>query len=101
MAGATTFRDGEVMDRISRVGVDLAKNVMQIHAVHSGERVVVRKAIPWERFVSWFANLEPCLIAMEACGRVHYWARKLHALGHEVRLIPRNLSRPIAKAAPV
>ncbi len=49
---------------------DLAKNVMQIHAVDSAERVVVRKAIPRERFVSWFANLEPCLIAMEArwCG---------------------------------
>lgn len=85
------------MDRITRVGVDLAKNVMQIHAVDSAERVVVRKAIPRERFVSWFANLEPCLIAMEACGAAHYWARKLHALGHEVRLIPPQFVAPYRK----
>ncbi|MBC8752393.1 transposase [Paraburkholderia sp. WC7.3g] len=85
------------MDRITRVGVDLAKNVMQIHAVDSAECVVVRKAIPRERFVSWFANLEPCLIAMEACGAAHYWARKLHALGHEVRLIPPQFVAPYRK----
>ena len=85
------------MDRITRVGVDLAKNVMQIHAVDSAERVVVSKAIPRERFVSWFANLEPCLIAMEACGAAHYWARKLHALGHEVRLIPPQFVAPYRK----
>jgi len=49
------------MDKIIRVGVDLAKNVMQIHAVDGVGRVVVRKAIARERFVSWFSNLEPCL----------------------------------------
>ncbi|MGF6937564.1 hypothetical protein OKW41_006726 [Paraburkholderia sp. UCT70] len=47
---------GEVINRITRVGVDLAKNVMQTHAVDSAERIVVLKAIPRERFVSWFAN---------------------------------------------
>jgi hypothetical protein len=45
------------MDKITRVGVDLAKNVMQVHAVDGAERVVVRKAIARQRFVSWFANL--------------------------------------------
>ena len=85
------------MDRITRVGVDLAKSVMQVHAVDSAERVVVRKAISRERFVSWFANLEPCLIAMEACSAAHYWARKLHALGHEVRLIPPQFVAPYRK----
>jgi transposase len=85
------------MDRITRVGVDLAKNVMQVHAVDSAERVVVRKAISRERFVKWFANLEPCLIAMEARSAAHYWARKLHALGHEVRLIPPQFIAPYRK----
>lgn len=67
------------MEKITHVGVDLAKNVMQIHAVDAAGRVVVHKAIRRERFVSWFANLEPCLVAMEACSAAHYWARKLRA----------------------
>ncbi|WP_155687448.1 hypothetical protein [Burkholderia cepacia] len=58
------------MDKITRVGVDLAKNVMQIDAVGVNERVVTRTAILREHFVSWFARLEPCLVAMEACSTV-------------------------------
>ncbi|EUC12524.1 transposase IS111A/IS1328/IS1533 [Burkholderia sp. BT03] len=85
------------MDRIARVGVDLAKNIMQIHAVDGAGRVVVRKAIARERFVNWFANLEPCLVAMEACGAAHYRARKLRALGHDVRLIPPQFVAPYRK----
>jgi len=85
------------MDKITRIGVDLAKNVMQVHAVDSAGRVVARKAIARERFVSWFANLEPCLVAMEACGAAHYWARKLRALGHDVRLIPPQFVAPYRK----
>jgi transposase len=75
------------MDKITRIGVDLAKNIIQVHGVDSMERVVVRKAISRQKFLEWFANLEPCLVAMEACSAAHYWARKLRALGHEVRLI--------------
>jgi transposase len=85
------------MDKITHIGVDLAKNVMQVHAVDSAGRVVVRKALARERFVSWFANLEPCLVAMEACGAAHYWARKLRALGHDVRLIPPQFVAPYRK----
>ena len=85
------------MDKITRVGVDLAKNVMQIHAVDGAGRVVVRKAIARQRFLSWFANLEPRLVAMEACSAAHYWARKLRALGHDVRLIPPQFVAPNRK----
>ncbi|REE18494.1 transposase [Paraburkholderia sp. BL23I1N1] len=85
------------MDKITRVGVDLAKNIMQIHAVDGAGHVVVRKAIARERFMSWFANLEPCLVAMEACSAAHYWARKLRALGHDVRLIPPQFVAPYRK----
>lgn len=60
------------MEKITRVGEDLAKNVMQVHAVDAAEDVVVRKAIARERFMTWFANLEPCLVAMEACSAAHY-----------------------------
>ncbi|HKR43786.1 MAG TPA: IS110 family transposase [Paraburkholderia sp.] len=75
------------MDKITRIGVDLAKNLIVVHGVDSMGRVAIRKTIPRPRFLEWFANLEPCLVAMEACGSAHYWARKLRALGHEVRLI--------------
>ena len=85
------------MDKIARVGVDLAKNVMQVHAVDCAEHVVVRKAITRERFVDWFANLEPCLVAMEACTAAHFWARKLRSLGHDVRLIPPQFVAPYRK----
>lgn len=88
---------GKVMNAITRVGVDLAKNVMQIHAVDAGEHVVVRKAIARENFMSWFANLAPCLVAMEACSAAHYWARKLRGLGHDVRLIPPQFAAPYRK----
>jgi transposase len=88
---------GDIMDKMARVGVDLAKNLMQVHAVDSVEHVIVRKAITRERFVSWFVNLEPRLIAMEACSAAHYWARKLSALGHEVRLIPPRFVTPYRK----
>ncbi|MEM5331983.1 IS110 family transposase [Paraburkholderia sp. JHI2823] len=85
------------MEQIMRVGVDLAKNVMQIHAVDRSEHVVIRKAVRREQFLSWFANLQPCLVAMEACSAAHYWARKLHALGHQVRLIPPQFVAPYRK----
>jgi transposase len=85
------------MDKITRVGVDLAKNVMQLHAVDCTEHVVVRRAISRERFVSWFANIEPCLVAMESCSASHYWARKLRALGHDVRLIAPQFVAPYRK----
>src|ERR1700751_1560995 len=78
---------GKVMDKITRIGVDLAKNVIQLHGVDSMGRVVIRKAISRQKFLEWFAKLAPCLVAMEACSAAHYWARKLSALGHEVRLI--------------
>jgi transposase len=88
---------GKVMDKITRIGVDLAKNVIQLHGVDSAERVVVRKAISRQKFLEWFANLAPCLVALEACSAAHYWARKLRALGHEVRLIAPQFAAPYRK----
>lgn len=85
------------MDRITRIGVDLAKNVMQLHGVDTMERIVVKKAIARSKFLGWFANLPPCLVAMEACSAAHYWARGLRALGHEVRLIAPQFVAPYRK----
>jgi transposase len=88
------------MNRITRIGVDLAKNVIQLHGVDDQERVVVRKAVTRQKFVEWFANLQPCLVVMEACGGSHHWARQLRALGHDVRLIAPQFAAPYRKGGP-
>ncbi len=74
--------------KVSTVGLDLAKNVFQVHAVDEAGEVIVRKALRRRQVMPFFERLEPCLIGMEACGTSHYWGRELCALGHEVKLMP-------------
>lgn len=75
------------MSKITRIGVDLAKNLIQVHAVDASGKVVTNRALKREKFLVWCAELpEGCLVAMEACGSAHHWARKLQALGHTARL---------------
>jgi transposase len=76
------------MEQITRVGVDLAKRVIQVHAVSGSGRVVTGKALSRDRFMAWCAQLPPgCLVAMEACSGAHHWARRLKAMGFDARLI--------------
>ncbi|WP_143135190.1 IS110 family transposase, partial [Burkholderia ubonensis] len=70
------------------VGVDIAKQVFQVHYVDRETGAIVNKAIKRVKFLEHFANRAPCLIGMEACGGAHHWARQLTRLGHEVRLMP-------------
>jgi transposase len=74
--------------KVSTVGLDLAKNVFQVHAVDEVGEVVVRKALRRRQVLPFFERLESCLIGMEACGTSHFWGRELAALGHEVKLMP-------------
>jgi transposase len=76
------------MTEISRLGLDLAKSVFQVHGVNAREEVTVRRSLRRGQMLSWFAKLPPCLIGIEACATAHYWARELTRLGHTVRLIP-------------
>jgi transposase len=76
------------MDKVSTIGLDIAKNVFQVHGVTAAGKVVVERKLRRAQMLAWFAKLEPCLIGIEACGTAHYWARALRELGHEVRLIP-------------
>jgi transposase len=85
------------MNRVARIGVDLAKNIMQLHGVDAAERVVVRKSVSRGKFLAWFVNREPCVIAMEACSSAHFWARRLREMGHDVRLIPPQFAAPYRK----
>ena len=79
--------------QITTIGLDIAKNVFQVHGINAGEKVVVRKQVRRSRVLEFFKALPPCLVGMEACATAHYWARELTKLGHQVRLMPaRNKS---------
>ena len=74
--------------QITTIGLDIAKNVFQVHGIDANETVVVRKRLRRSQVLAFFKALPPCLIGMEACATAHYWARELTKLGHRVRLMP-------------
>jgi transposase len=76
------------MGQVTTIGLDLAKNVFQVHGVDAEDRVVVRKQLRRSDVLRFFGKLDPCLVGMEACAAAHHWARELSRLGHEVRLMP-------------
>lgn len=73
--------------KITTAGVDLAKNVIQVHAVDGAGKVVLKKAIKRDKVMEYFANLPACLVGMEACGGAHHWQRRIASFGHTVKLI--------------
>src|SRR5271163_2475856 len=76
-----------VQMQITTIGLDIAKNVFQIHGIDAKEKVVVRKQLRRSQVIAFFAALSPCLVGMEACATAHYWARRHRKLGHEGRLM--------------
>lgn len=86
------------MNEISVIGLDLAKNVFQIHGVDAEGEVVLRKQLPRSQMQRFFTKLPPCLIGMEACGGAHYWARTLAELGHTIRLMAPAFVKPYLKS---
>jgi len=79
---------GAVHMQITTIGLDIAKNVFQVHGIDAVENVVVRKRLRRSQVLAFFQALPPCLVGMEACATAHYWAREFTKLGHEVRLMP-------------
>ena len=73
--------------KITTVGLDLAKNVIQVHGVDERGKTVLKRQLKRDQVASFFANMPACLVGMEACGSAHHWARKLQSLGHEVKLM--------------
>lgn len=84
--------------QITTVGIDLAKNVFQVHGMDARGKTVLRKQLKRDQVAAFFGNLQPCLIGMEACGSAHYWARKLLAQGHQVKLIAPQFVKPYVKS---
>jgi transposase len=80
------------------VGLDLAKNVFQVHGVDAAGRVVLRRRLRRNEVVAFFAALPPALVGMEACHTAHHWGRELGKLGHRVRLMPPQFVKPYVKS---
>ena len=74
--------------QITTIGLDIAKNVFQVHGIDASEKVVIRKQLRRSQVLAFFKALPRCLVGMEACATAHYWARELTKLGHQVRLMP-------------
>src|SRR5882672_12136013 len=71
--------------QVSTIGVDLAKNVFQVHGVDSAGKVVITRQLRRKQVIDFFSKIPPCLVGMEACGTAHHWAREVSKLGHTVR----------------
>lgn len=80
--------------QITRVALDLAKQVIQVHAVDRSGRKVLGKALKREQVLPFFRELPPCEVGMEACGSAHHWGRQLQAMGHRVKLLPPQYVKP-------
>lgn len=85
------------MDKVTVIGVDLAKSVFQLHGATQSGTPVFRKKLSRRQFRAFMEKHAPCRVAMEACASAHYWGREIEALGHEVRLIPPIYVKPFVK----
>lgn len=85
------------MEKITTIGLDLAKSVFQIHAITKDGHVAVRRALRRSQVLEFFRNIEPCLVGLEACGSAHYWANAIGEFGHTVRLMPPAYVKPYVK----
>jgi len=83
--------------KISAIGLDIAKSVFHFYAVNQAGKHVRKKMLKRSQLMPYFAKIEPCLVAMEACGSAHHWAREFQKLGHQVKLIAPQYVKPYVK----
>ncbi len=83
--------------KLTTIGIDLAKNVFQIHGVDQHGKTVLKKQLKRDQMAVFFANTPPCLVGLEACSGAHHWARKLGSFGHTVKLIAPQFVKPYVK----
>src|SRR3954470_700742 len=88
---------GPSVEQISRIGMDTSKHIFQLHGVNAAEKPVLRRKLRRKEMVSFFEKLPPVVIAIEACGGSHHWARLLQSFGHTVKLIAPQLVKPYIK----
>jgi len=85
------------MQKITTIGLDIAKSVFQVHGVDAQGNVIVRRQVKRRYVLAFFEKLPPCLVGIEACASSHHWSRELKALGHTVRLMPPAYVKPYVK----
>ena len=83
--------------KVTRLGLDIAKRVFQVHGVNGNGKVRARKTLARAKVLEYFAQLPPCLIGMEACGGAHHWGREFTKLGHTVKLMAAQFVIPYRK----
>lgn len=83
--------------QVTTIGLDIAKNVFQVHGVDRYGKVGLRRRLARAKVLAFFANLPRCVVGLEACGGAHHWARVLRGLGHEVKLLPPQYVKPYVK----
>ena len=85
------------MDKVHIIGFDLAKQVFQAHGADASGATLFRRKLRRAEVLPFFRKMPSCIVAMEACGGAHHWAREISALGHEVRLVPPAYVKPFVK----
>lgn len=85
------------MEHVCRIGMDTSKRIFQLHGVNAAEEPILKKKLRRSDMIAFFKRLSPTVIAIEACGASHHWARLLGSLGHEVKLIAPQLVKPYVK----
>jgi len=93
----TVTQEEASMDRVTTIGLDIAKRVFHAHGVNERGEAVFSRKIGRSRLLEFFASLPRCLLALEACGGAHHWARELRGMGFEVRLIPPAYVKPFVR----
>jgi transposase len=86
------------MSAITTIGLDLAKNVFQVHGIDADGKVLIRRQLRRNDLMKYFKELPPCLVGIEACGTAHHWTRTIAALGHTVKLMPPGLRQTLHQA---
>ncbi len=82
---------------IVTIGLDISKHAFQVHGADQSGRAVLRRKLRRAAVEEFFRTLPPCLVGIEACASAHYWARRISAFGHEVRLIPPTRVKPFVQ----
>ena len=85
------------MEEISIIGIDLAKNIFQVHGAAADGSPIFRKKVRRSKLLSLLADVPTCIVAMEACASSHHWAREIGKLGHNVKMIPPIYVKPYVK----
>lgn len=85
------------MRKVSIIGLDLAKNTIQVHGAGADGSVIFRRKVSSGKLLAFLSGVDPCMVAMEACAGSHHWGREISKLGHQVKLIAPAYVKPFVK----